>query len=274
MQSINFTLFAPSGSGGAFISEILDDNHSQAGDRNFDNYRSVITNEYAGSKNLYMYLDYDSHFILNEFPEWNENTILYGKEHSPLKFFKNCVKSPKMYYVDVTGYETLMKELVFLKKFVGNVFLAGGMGPHLRRISDKTLEGDKNTTLLNDNTTLKLLDHRLERISQEYDGILHIHSPVMCQVMLESNMDPTKITKHEVQKQLIGTYKMLMRGFKNPWTNIEDVADYTEVLVIKYDDLVNGRDTGTKLDDHKNEMKSYFERNEEILERFLSLMNI
>ena len=42
MQSINFTMLAPSGSGGAFFTELLDDNWSEDYTRLFDNYRLIL----------------------------------------------------------------------------------------------------------------------------------------------------------------------------------------------------------------------------------------
>lgn len=274
-QDINFTLFAPSGSGGAILSEILDDYQSADGERMYDNTRSVKTNEYAGSPNCYRYYKYESHYIMNEFPEWSEQTILYGKDSSPLKFYKNCkIKSPKLYYIDVTGHEYLLKELVFMKKFVGGSLLANGIGMHLRTISNKEIDYKSETTIAKDDVTLKLLEHRLERISAEYGGILNIHSPVTQAVIINNNLDPSKITKHEIHTAMVSTYKMLTNAKPGHWTNTSEVEDYTDVHIIKYDDLINGRDTGTKLDDNKKQLKEYFERNEEILDELLSYLNI
>ena len=39
MQSINFTMLAPSGAGGAYFTELLDDNWSIEGTQNKDNNR-------------------------------------------------------------------------------------------------------------------------------------------------------------------------------------------------------------------------------------------
>ena len=44
MQSINFTMLAPSGAGGAYFTELLDDNWSIEGTQNKDNNRYSKTN--------------------------------------------------------------------------------------------------------------------------------------------------------------------------------------------------------------------------------------
>ena len=78
MQSINFTMLAPSGAGGAYFTELLDDNWSVEGTQNKDNNRCSKTNEYAGSSNSFRIDDYKLHVKFNDFPDWNENTILLG----------------------------------------------------------------------------------------------------------------------------------------------------------------------------------------------------
>ena len=274
-QKINFTLFAPSGSGGAIISEILDEHRSEHGDRMTDNYRNVMTNEYAGSPNCYRYYDYDAHYVMNEFPEWNEKTILYGKDTSPLKFYKNCkIKSPKLYYIDVTGHETLLKELVFMKKFVGGSIFSNGIGRIFQTIAGHEFKLDDEAQILRDKNALSLFEHRLEKIAQEYDNILNVYSPIVQNVLLKAKLNPTYVTKHEIQKNMVDTYKVITQVKPTHWTDVDEVKDYTDIHIIKYDDLLNGRDTDTKLDDHKDELKEYFERNSETLDRLLSLMNI
>ena len=59
MQSINFTMLAPSGAGGAYFTELLDDNWSVEGTQNKDNNRCSKTNEYAGSPNSFRIDDYN-----------------------------------------------------------------------------------------------------------------------------------------------------------------------------------------------------------------------
>ena len=72
MQSINFTMLAPSGSGGAFLTELLDNNWSKNNTRINDNYRCEKTNEYAGSSNI-VRLEY-----LSSDYEFNSKSILLG----------------------------------------------------------------------------------------------------------------------------------------------------------------------------------------------------
>ena len=81
-------MLAPSGSGGAFFTELLDDNWSEDYTRLVDNYRNPKLNEYAGSPNAvrleFIDLDY----------EFNENSILLGKNDSPVEFFNLNSKHP------------------------------------------------------------------------------------------------------------------------------------------------------------------------------------
>ena len=51
MQLINFTMWSQWW-GGAFFSELLDDNYSKDYCLNYDNYRNPITNEYAEVQTL------------------------------------------------------------------------------------------------------------------------------------------------------------------------------------------------------------------------------
>lgn len=267
-KKINFTLFAPSGSGGGIISEILDNNPSQEGAVINDNLRNSRTNEYAGSSNCYRYHKWESHYMLNEFPEWNKDLILYGKDASPLKFYKyNDVVSPKLYYIDVTGHEFLLKELVYLKKFVGGTTLAQGIGRHLQAVSSRQIDHKRETSIVNDKDALTLFEHRINGISKEYfGGLLNPHSPIASAVMMNNHLDPSHITEIEFRRELINTYRLVTHANPQHWSNIEEVSEYTKVHVIKYDDLLNGRDTDTKLDDHKDELKEYFDRNEELIE--------
>ena len=39
-------------------------------------------------------------------------------------------------------------------------------------------------------------------------------------------------------------------------------------MLLKYGDLMNGKDTGTAFDDHKKEIHTYFENNTRILDEF------
>jgi hypothetical protein len=267
-QKIKFTLFAPSGSGGGIISEILDDNRSQQGDTVNGNLRNEITNEYAGSKNCYRYHKYESHYMMNEFPEWNEDLILYGKDISPIKFYKHCkINSPVLYYIDVTGHEFLLKELVYMKKFVGGTTLAQGIGRHLQTTSARNIDYKRETSIVNDKDALTLFEHRINAISKKYfDGLLHPHSPIASAVMMNNHLDPSHITEVEFRRELVNTYRLVTHANPQHWKNLEEVSEYTKVHVIKYDDLLNGRDTDTKLDDHKDELKDYFDRNEELIE--------
>ena len=117
MQSINFTMLKPSGSGGEIFTELLDDNWSEDYTRLVDNYRNPKLNEYAGSPNAvrleFIDLDY----------EFNDNSILLGKYESPVEFFKSKITCETTYIIDIEGHEELLKDLVFLKKLlvlVGN----------------------------------------------------------------------------------------------------------------------------------------------------------
>ena len=89
-------MLAPSGAGGAYFTELLDDNWSVEGTQNKDNNRCSKTNEYAGSPNSFRIDDYRLHVKFNDFPDWNKNTILLGKRFSPIEFFKNhCFENKK-----------------------------------------------------------------------------------------------------------------------------------------------------------------------------------
>ena len=50
--------------------------------------------------------------------------------------------------------------------------------------------------------------------------------------------------------------------------DVEPLKKYTNVHIINYSDLMNGRDTGTVFDDYKKEIHTYFENNTRILDEF------
>ena len=65
---------------------------------------------------------------------------------------------------------------------------------------------------------------------------------------------------------MIKKYSPFIKG--QEMINVEPLKEYTNVHVIKYGDLMNGRDTGTAFDDYKKELHTYFENNTRILDEF------
>ena len=82
-------MWSPSGGGGAFFSELLDNNYSKDFHLNYDNYRNPTTNEFAGSPNSYRYENYELEKQHNMIPKFTEKSILLGKRYSPLDYFKH-----------------------------------------------------------------------------------------------------------------------------------------------------------------------------------------
>ena len=95
-------MWSPSGGGGAFFSELLDDNDSKDFHLNYDNYRNPITNEYAGSPNSYRYENYELEKQHNMIPKFTEKSILLGKRYSPLDYFKHEVECPDTYVINLS----------------------------------------------------------------------------------------------------------------------------------------------------------------------------
>ena len=112
-------MWSPSGGGGAFFSELLDNNYSKDFHLNYDNYRNPITNEFAGSPNTWRYENYELEKQHNTIPKFTEKSILLGKRYSPLDYFKHEVKCPDTYVIDCEGHEEYVEDLVFVKKIVG-----------------------------------------------------------------------------------------------------------------------------------------------------------
>ena len=79
-------MLAPSGSGGAFLTELLDNNWSKDNTRINDNYRCKKTNEYAGSSNMVRLEYLSSDYV------FNSKSILLGKGiTSPLNLFETSI---------------------------------------------------------------------------------------------------------------------------------------------------------------------------------------
>ena len=113
-------MLAPSGAGGAYFTELLDNNWSTEGTQNKDNTRCSKTNEYAGSPNSFRIDNYKLHVKFNDFPDWNKNTILLGKSYSPIEFFKNHCECPITYIINPTGQQDYIDDLIFFKKVTAN----------------------------------------------------------------------------------------------------------------------------------------------------------
>ena len=280
MQSIKFTLFAPSGSGGGFISELLDNQTSNEGDVNQGNIRTSAVNEYAGSPNLYRYYDYYTHEVIQEFPDFTEDTILYGKRHSPLNWFKNKVKSDTTYYVDTTGHEALMKDLVFVKKAIGSPILSDGLSNYLNRVCYKDIRQpvEEGLRYANNADALKLLDYKVRRVCQQIIPFMSENSFIASEALINSKLDPVMIDAELMKNFILEYYKRHINEKPAPlWhPDSDETREYTEIETIKYDDLLEGRDTGTELDTKENKKKlaEYFERNFDVLDTFYTSLNV
>ena len=250
MQSINFTMLAPSGSGGAFLTELLDNNWSKDNTRINDNYRCKKTNEYAGSSNM-VRLEY-----LSSDYEFNSKSILLGKGiTSPLNLFQTSIKCDKTYVVDIEGYEELIKDILFLKKVIGSSW-------------EDSTPYELKTSFISNNKIIKRNTTQSHITWDKFKKMCNEISDLIC---------PTSITaiayylRHEPEERTFRNW--ITREYEKFVINstqykpiskqmIEEIEPYTEIVIIKYEDMVKG-----KIPFHKQKIKQYMKRNTELLDR-------
>tara|TARA_B100000282_G_C31697775_1_gene474683 strand:- start:240 stop:1013 length:774 start_codon:yes stop_codon:yes gene_type:complete len=249
MQSINFTMLAPSGSGGAFFTELLDDNWSEDYTRLVDNYRNPKLNEYAGSPNAvrleFIDLDY----------EFNENSILLGKNDSPVEFFKSKITCETTYIIDIEGHEELLKDLVFLKKIIGSSW--EDSTPH-----ELSCCFNSNGNLIERNTKETHVSwNKFKKMCNDISDLICPTSTSAISYYLRN--EPEEKT---FRNWLSDEYErfVLSDRFVKP---IEDsiyaeIGDYTNIITVKYSDILKG-----KVHHSKKQIDEYVERNTELLDR-------
>ena len=261
MQLINFTMWSPSGGGGAFFSELLDNNYSKDFHLNYDNYRNPITNEFAGSPNTWRYENYELEKKHNTIPKFTEKSILLGKRYSPIDFFKYEVKCPDTYIIDCKGHEEYVEDLIFVKKIIGGT--THHTNPYFIIDMMKDL---KNHQTKKEFISWKKYVQMIQEISP-YINEWSIFAQKYFTVPTDRyNWDKDEFLmslKHEYDKK---EYSPFIKG--QEMIDVEPLKEYTNVHVIKYGDLMNGRDTGTAFDDYKKELHIYFQNNTRILDEF------
>ena len=249
MQSINFTMLAPSGSGGAFFTELLDDNWSEDYTRLVDNYRNPKLNEYAGSPNAvrleFIDLDY----------EFNDNSILLGKYESPVEFFKSKITCETTYIIDIEGHEELLKDLVFLKKIIGSSW-------------EHSTPYELKHSFKSNGNIIKRSEMQSQITWDKFKKLCSKMSNLIC---------PTSVTaiayylRHEPEEKTFRNW--ISREYEKfviddilckPISKqmIEEIEPYTEIDIIKYEDMVKG-----KVPFHKQKIKQYVKRNIELLDK-------
>ena len=80
--------------------------------------------------------------------------------------------------------------------------------------------------------------------------------------------DKDEFLMHLKQEYDMKMYSPFMKLNYLGMIDVEPLKEYTNVHVVKYGDLMNGRDTGTAFDDYKKEIHTYFENNTRILDEF------
>tara|TARA_B100000900_G_scaffold280483_1_gene239940 strand:+ start:60 stop:836 length:777 start_codon:yes stop_codon:yes gene_type:complete len=250
MQLINFTMLAPSGSGGAFLTELLDNNWSKNNTRINDNYRCKKTNEYAGSSNI-VRLEY-----LSPDYEFNDKSILLGKGIiSPLNLFQTSIKCDKTYVIDIEGHEELLKDLIFLKKIIGSSW-------------EHSTPYELKHSFKSNGNIIKRSEMQSQITWDKFKKLCSKMSDLIC---------PTSVTaiayylRHEPEEKTFRNW--ISREYEKFVINnslfkpiskqmIEEIKPYTEIDIIKYEDMVKG-----KVPFHKQKIKQYMKRNTDLLDR-------
>jgi len=273
MQSINFTMLAPSGAGGAYFTELLDDNWSVEGTQNKDNNRCSKTNEYAGSSNSFRIDDYRLHVKFNDFPDWNENTILLGKRFSPIEFFKNHCDCPITYIINPTGQKDYIDDLVFFKKVTANscyhmtpyfmmMMLNRNQQAYERIFWSVPSNQEKIQSWNNFQKMLKSVSEFLDPLSTvalKYFALKDTD---------RYNWNASDFLNHLHHEYQTKTYAIGLKEYEILDSNITELEEYTKVKVVSYDDLLKGKNTNTEFDNYKSQLAKYFAKNTELLDRF------
>lgn len=268
-------MWSPSGGGGAFFSELLDDNYSKDFHLNYDNYRNPITNEFAGSPNTWRYENYELEKQHNTIPKFTEKSILLGKRYSPLDYFKHEVKCPDTYVIDCEGHEEYVEDLVFVKKIVGGTMQH--MTPYfIMSLMQREVENHKfimREIESYDKRNSELISWRkyvemVESISPYLNAWSIFCLKYFSLPMERFDWDKDEFLMHLKQEYDMKMYSPFLKLNYYGMIDIEPLKEYTNVHVVKYGDLMNGKDTGTAFDDYKKELHTYFENNTRILDEF------
>jgi hypothetical protein len=274
MPEINTWIHARSGAGGAFLSELYDQNWTPEGTWNYGNQTIAKTNEYAGSPNSFIIEDIDRHIKYDHFPDWSEKTILLGKWHNPIKILTRII-CPTFYYIDsCEGIQKYLNELCFIKKCCGNDAMTMCQSGWL-----ETMKEDAFRKRGWENQTTMTAYQRFRDMVYEISPLLSPNSDILYSYFLKYNTPyKEKIDKKHFLGYLRGEFYSYR--FNKRWGDrmnngvwlIEDnhsaLAAETDVHIISYIRLMRGESTDTPFDKYPDEIKEYHERNKELRIQF------
>jgi hypothetical protein len=266
-------MLAPSGAGGAYFTELLDDNWSIEGTQNKDNNRCSKTNEYAGSPNSFRIDDYKLHVKFNDFPDWNENTILLGKRFSPVEFFKNHCDCPITYIINPTGQKDYIDDLVFFKKVTANSCYH--MTPYfMMMMLNRNQQAYEKIFWSVPSNQEKIqswnnFQQMLKSISEFLDPLSTIALKYFALKDTDRyNWNASDFLNHLHHEYQTKTYAIGLKEYEILDSNIAELEQYTKVKVVSYEDLLKGHDTNTEFDNYKSQLAKYFTKNTELLDQF------
>lgn len=271
---INAWIHARSGAGGAFLSELYDQNWTEEGHWNFGNVRSSKTNEYAGSPNSFIIESIRRHHKFDFFPDWSKETILLGKWQNPITILEQ-IDCPTFYYVSCDrSVQKYANELVFFKKFVGTPASDLCNSMWLERMKEEAFQ-KKGWEWM---TTMVALQ-RFRDMMLSISDLLVFDSEIVYPYFLRYN-SPYK--NGNDRDHFLGylrghfyDHRWLKRWSDNMdkgcWMlsdNHSAVAALTRTEILDYKRLFNGQSTDTVFDNYSTELQEYHERNKEYRRRW------
>lgn len=262
-QKVRYGLCYPSGSGGMFLTELLD-NTTEEESGNWETNpgcrRSVRFNEYGGSVHC-VQLDNSTGPL-----ETTEQSILVAKQdiHKYLQWY-DC---PIVYQIDASDDDSFdyTAQLMFLKKWCGPCGLSSEVEDGIDRnfdqlqlytVQDRGIEGNNPDKV----TTCKSID-RYSRIVLKY---VIDKPPVSFREFVKICYDTwmKEARENRPEEYWDKSHK------RNLDFNPDAIEEHSELLVVNYADLfLYGLPTGSPWDKYPSEIQEYRVRNDKLIVTF------
>lgn len=247
-QKVRYGLCYPSGSGGMFLTELLDNTTEEESGKWKTNpgcRRSVRFNEYGGSVHC-VQLDNSTGPL-----ETTEQSILVAKQdiHKYLQWY-DC---PIVYQIDASDDDSFdyTAQLMFLKKWCGPC----GLRPEVQDGIDRNIPNEVIECKSIDRYSKIVLKYVTEKPPVSFKGFVKICYDTWVKEARENRPEEYWNKSHK----------------RNLDFDPDAIEEHSELLVVNYADLfLYGLPTGSPWDKYPSEIQEYRVRNDKLIVKFES----
>lgn len=256
-MKIRMGMCGVSGTSLMFLSELLDG--SGEWETNPGCVSSPKSNEYMGSPHL-VYCEEGSEISSRYY---NEKSIMFAKSY--ICRFLPYVECPEVYQIDISENEAYdyVFDLRFYKKYLNGDYAHPDI---VKRIDESNLDLSDFPYLSKYSSPVVHWVTNNVKPSHDYVREQYLRMYDNCQLYkggINTVKDVKDLTNIDEVDKLDCSY------------DLEKMEKYTKVHVIRYEELfIKGIDTNTIFDEHKDEIKSYTNRNDVLLNSFFDCINI